>query len=109
MLAIAGVIGRDTAVEGNRSVPRAGSDAAVGGGEGGWVVGKDQLDNVGWYCEGSVSQDDWEPLRGACFLNGSGSSLIWAEVVDLGRYGAGRGGTGGTDSRLPKGVAGLNQ
>ncbi len=35
--------------------------------------------------------------------------LIWTEVVDLGRYGAGRGGTGGTDSRLPKGVAGLNQ
>ena len=32
-----------------------------------------------------------------------------ADVVELGRYGAGSGGTGGTDSRLPKGVAGLNQ
>ena len=42
-------------------------------------------------------------------MNGSGSSLICADVVDAGRYGAGRGGTGGTDSRLPKGVAGLNQ
>lgn len=35
--------------------------------------------------------------------------MICAEVVDVGRYGAGSGGTGGTDSRLPKGVAGLNQ
>ena len=42
-------------------------------------------------------------------MKGSGSLLICAEVVELGRYGAGRGGTGGTDSRLAKGVAGLNQ
>ena len=81
----------------------------MGGGEGGCVVGKDQLERVGGYCEGSVSHDDCEPMRGACRLNGSGSSLICADVVDVGRYGAGRGGTGGTDSRLPKGVAGLNQ
>ena len=72
-------------------------------------MGNDQLESVGWYWEGSVSHDDCGPFRGAWRLKGSGSLFICAEVVEAGRYGSGRGGTGGTVSLLPKGVAGLNQ
>ena len=65
MFVIAGVVGRDTAVEGRRSVPRPGRDAVVGEGDGAQVVGKDQLESEAPYWEGSVSQEDCEPMRGA--------------------------------------------
>ena len=81
-------------------MPSPGKDAVVGGGDGARVVGNDQFDSDGPYCDGSVSQDDCEPMRGAGRLNGSGSSLICAEVVDRGRYGAGSGGTGGASRIL---------